>query len=163
MATVKEIRKMTGLSQAAFCELYKIPRRTLEDWESGKYAPTDYFVSLLERVVREDTKHEGFKCYNNQTMYEMGYIYHGLINTLNKKGTGPYPNPEIFPYKCIVLILPMVISLGIDKNLEARLAALMDMFEIDDNDKMLSTPSPIETRMAWYRGYMDYEKELYKS
>ena len=52
--TVKEIREMTGLSQRAFSARYKIPRRTLEDWETKKHLPPEYVVYLLERVVRED-------------------------------------------------------------------------------------------------------------
>ena len=52
--TVKEIREMTGLSQRAFSARYKIPRRTLEDWETKKHLPPEYVVYLLERVVSED-------------------------------------------------------------------------------------------------------------
>lgn len=51
---VKDIRGLTGLSQIKFCEKYKIPRRTLEDWESGKSKPAEYFVDLLEFKVRHD-------------------------------------------------------------------------------------------------------------
>lgn len=40
--TVKEIRAATGLSQARFAEAYCIPRRTLEDWETGKREPPPY-------------------------------------------------------------------------------------------------------------------------
>ena len=53
---IKEIRSLTGLSQVKFCEKYNIPRRTLEDWESGKNKPADYLLDLLERAVREDFK-----------------------------------------------------------------------------------------------------------
>lgn len=51
---VKDIRDLTGLSQIKFCEKYKIPRRTLEDWESGKSKPTEYLIELLEFKVRYD-------------------------------------------------------------------------------------------------------------
>lgn len=51
---VKDIRGLTGLSQIKFCEKYKIPRRTLEDWESGKNKPAEYLVDLLEFKVRHD-------------------------------------------------------------------------------------------------------------
>lgn len=34
-ATVKGIRKHTGLTQAAFAQRFVVPRRTLEDWERG--------------------------------------------------------------------------------------------------------------------------------
>ena len=57
--TIKEIRALTGLSQAAFAEKYGIPRRTIENWEmSGSQGrkPPDYVVRLLERAVHEDMK-----------------------------------------------------------------------------------------------------------
>lgn len=53
---VKEIRTLTGLSQARFAERYEIPKRTLEKWEQGETNPPLYLVKLLERVVREDYK-----------------------------------------------------------------------------------------------------------
>ena len=43
---IKEIRSLTGLSQIKFAQMYKIPERTLEDWERGKSNPSKY---LLER------------------------------------------------------------------------------------------------------------------
>ena len=53
-----QIRKKTGLTQAAFAEKYNIPKRTIETWESfsesaRRNAP-DYVLDLLERVVKED-------------------------------------------------------------------------------------------------------------
>lgn len=48
---VKEIRKLTGLSQAAFSEKYKIAKRNIENWETGKRKPPDHIPYLLERVV----------------------------------------------------------------------------------------------------------------
>lgn len=51
---VRDIRDLTGLSQVKFCEKYKIPRRTLEDWESGKCKPAEYLTDLLEFKVRHD-------------------------------------------------------------------------------------------------------------
>lgn len=52
---IKEIRALTGLSQKKFAERYGIPVRSLQGWEAGKKVP-DYFLALLERVVREDEK-----------------------------------------------------------------------------------------------------------
>ena len=54
--TVKEIRTLTGLSQARFAEKYEIPKRTLEKWEQGETNPPSYLVKLLERAVKEDFK-----------------------------------------------------------------------------------------------------------
>ena len=52
--TVKEIRSLTGLSQAKFAERYNIPRRTIENWESGTTKCPDYVVELLEFRVKYD-------------------------------------------------------------------------------------------------------------
>lgn len=52
--TVKGIRAATGLSQRKFAERYGIPRRTLEDWESGAHRCPDYVINLLARVAFED-------------------------------------------------------------------------------------------------------------
>lgn len=51
---IKEIRLISGLSQQAFSDKYKIPKRTIENWEGGKRNPPDYVVALLERIVLED-------------------------------------------------------------------------------------------------------------
>lgn len=53
---IKEIRTLTGLSQAKFCEKYHIPLNTFARWEQGKREPPDYLVELLEFKVREDLK-----------------------------------------------------------------------------------------------------------
>ena len=53
---VKDIRKLTGLSQAEFCKRYKIPLDTLKKWECSPSSKNhrncpDYFEALLERAV----------------------------------------------------------------------------------------------------------------
>lgn len=53
--TIKELRNFTGLSQRAFSDKYKIPKRTIENWESGKSKCPDYVRQLLERAVLEDS------------------------------------------------------------------------------------------------------------
>ena len=52
--TAKEIRELTGLKRAQFCEKYNIPVRTMENWEAGVNKAPEYVLALLERVVRED-------------------------------------------------------------------------------------------------------------
>ena len=51
---VKELRMLSGLSQQAFSDKYKIPKRSIENWEGGKRNPPEYVINLLERAVRED-------------------------------------------------------------------------------------------------------------
>ena len=57
--TIKEIRRLTGLSQADFGEYYGIPLPTIKKWESDpdnqnhRNCPL-YVNQLLERAVKMD-------------------------------------------------------------------------------------------------------------
>ena len=64
---IKEIRANTGLSQARFGEAYHIPKRTVQDWESGRRTPPDYVVDLLAFKVQDDLKklEKGVDIYGN--------------------------------------------------------------------------------------------------
>ena len=55
----RNIREISGLSRAAFSRKYKIPLRTLEDWDSGRNTPPEYVLKLLERAVKEDFSENG--------------------------------------------------------------------------------------------------------
>lgn len=52
--TIREIRNYTGLTQRQFSEYTHIPRRTLEQWETGERTPPAYLLGLLSRAIRED-------------------------------------------------------------------------------------------------------------
>ena len=51
--TIKEIRALTGLSQAKFAKKYNISVRTLQGWEAGR-TPPEHTITMLERLVKED-------------------------------------------------------------------------------------------------------------
>ena len=51
---IREIRKISGLSQAKFGEKYGIPKRTIESWEMGERECPGYVLELLRRAVNED-------------------------------------------------------------------------------------------------------------
>ena len=55
---IKEIRLISNLSQAKFCDRYGIPLRTLQSWEIGERKPPEYLLKLLERAIREDRESE---------------------------------------------------------------------------------------------------------
>lgn len=59
--TVKEMRDMLGLSRAEFSRKYKIPIRSLENWESSTNKPPEYLIELLERAIVEDKKEDKLK------------------------------------------------------------------------------------------------------
>jgi DNA-binding transcriptional regulator YiaG len=49
---IRSIRAQTGLSQQAFAAAYEIPKRTIENWESGSRTPPPYVIRLLELAVK---------------------------------------------------------------------------------------------------------------
>lgn len=48
---IKQLREITGLTQKKFGERYKIPLRTVQNWESGTNTPPDYIPRLIELVM----------------------------------------------------------------------------------------------------------------
>jgi DNA-binding transcriptional regulator YiaG len=54
LQTIKDIRQSTGLSQAKFCTLLNIPKRTLQDWEQGVRQCPGYVVELIAYRVKHD-------------------------------------------------------------------------------------------------------------
>lgn len=53
---LRVIRSATGLTQARFADVYRIPRRTLENWEAGTRTPPSYVLRLLETVIQLTAK-----------------------------------------------------------------------------------------------------------
>ena len=46
--TLKELRKASGMSQKAFADSFKIPKRTIENWEQGVNEVPKYLIELIE-------------------------------------------------------------------------------------------------------------------
>ena len=44
---IKLLRETTGLTQQRFADLLGIPKRTIENWESGTSRPPEYVVRLI--------------------------------------------------------------------------------------------------------------------
>ena len=51
---IKAARAATGLSQVLFAKKTNVPRRTIENWESGISTPPDYVVYLIEYWVAHE-------------------------------------------------------------------------------------------------------------
>lgn len=49
---VRQARKQSGLSQAAFAERIGTPVATLRDWEQGRFAPPGAVLCLLRLIVK---------------------------------------------------------------------------------------------------------------
>lgn len=52
--TVKDMRKLSGLSRNEFCDKYRIPYRSLQDWELGARKPPEYVANLILQAVLAD-------------------------------------------------------------------------------------------------------------
>ena len=49
--SIREIRQDTGLTQAEFAEKFHIPKRSIENWESGKRKCPEYVNYLLQQLI----------------------------------------------------------------------------------------------------------------
>lgn len=49
--TIKEMRRQTGLSQAAFANKFNIPVKTLQNWEIGRAQPAPYIPEMIETIL----------------------------------------------------------------------------------------------------------------
>lgn len=58
MSNIKQKRLQAKLTQSAMSEKLKIPKRTIENWESGKSKPPEYverlIIAELERLAKEN-------------------------------------------------------------------------------------------------------------
>lgn len=48
---IKELRKLTGMSQRQFAEYFGISIRTIQEWEQERKSPPSYLVGLLKRIL----------------------------------------------------------------------------------------------------------------
>lgn len=51
---IRGMRMQLGDTQSEFAARYKIPFRTIQNWEAGVRKPPEYMVNLLEHRIRED-------------------------------------------------------------------------------------------------------------
>ena len=51
-AKIKELRESTGMNRRKFCEYFKIPYRSMSEWErDGRHAP-EYLIRLLDYYIQ---------------------------------------------------------------------------------------------------------------
>lgn len=48
---IRAIRAKTNLSQQAFADRFEIPKRSIENWESGSRIPPIYVLLMLQILV----------------------------------------------------------------------------------------------------------------
>ena len=52
--TIKELRTACGMTQKAFAEYFGIPKRNIENWESGRISPPQGLPELIEYKLRKE-------------------------------------------------------------------------------------------------------------
>ena len=53
MTTIRDARRLAGLSQQGVTDTLGIPKRTLQDWESGKRTPPGWAEALVVEKLEE--------------------------------------------------------------------------------------------------------------
>lgn len=61
---IKEIRTEMKLSQQRFGDKFGIPKRTIQDWESGKHKAPDYIIDMINKIVQYEK------------LAPMAYVFH---------------------------------------------------------------------------------------
>ena len=54
--TIKELRTAAGMTQQAFAEYLHIPKRNIENWETGTARPAEYLIELIEYKLKNENK-----------------------------------------------------------------------------------------------------------
>lgn len=50
MNEFKEFRMLTGMRLTEFSKIYKIPYRTLQNWEYGISKPPEYLINMMKKI-----------------------------------------------------------------------------------------------------------------
>ena len=53
-AQIRELRKVSGLSQNIFAEKFEIPTSTLQDWEHDRRTPPVYVVGMIDKILSNE-------------------------------------------------------------------------------------------------------------
>lgn len=52
--TIKILRQASGMTQKEFAIYFGIPKRTIEDWETGKRSCSSYLLALMEYKLKKE-------------------------------------------------------------------------------------------------------------
>ncbi len=51
---IRELRESTGMNRKEFCRYFRIPYRTVTDWERDERHAPEYVMRLLEYYIRTE-------------------------------------------------------------------------------------------------------------
>jgi transcriptional regulator with XRE-family HTH domain len=90
--TIKDARKIAGLTQTQMAARYQIPLRTIEDWESGKRKPASYVEKLLIKDLTSSTVFDGVDIDVNDI--DNGYSIKFCVETEKEGDVGYFDSAE---------------------------------------------------------------------
>lgn len=69
---IKELRKKTHMTQAAFANRFHIPLRTLQEWEQGRSTPPQYVIPMIREVMlRSQSRQDNFYLFRSAIQHEI--------------------------------------------------------------------------------------------
>lgn len=112
---------------------------------------------IVDCVDSEIEAKKGKNPYTREMAALLGEVYQGILKTMNKKGNDPcWTTSDRYPFKCLIMLLPRAIMIGVPPELDKKIATLMSMIEPDEVGKLMTVPMPMQYQM-------DYEKGIQKS
>lgn len=109
-----------------------------------------YITDCLNKEGRE---REECDVYTVEMVELLGEVYYELLGVMNKDHHDPYGAiSNKLPMKCLVMILPKAMTLGIPNELNEKIGKVMNMIDMEDMQKMMTSPMPREYFLAWERG-----------
>ena len=71
---IKELRESTSMNRKDFCSFFRIPYRTVTEWELGNRHAPEYVLRLLEYYIQNEGLAQTHTC--NETGTEGGGALH---------------------------------------------------------------------------------------
>lgn len=96
--------------------------------------------------------------FEKDEMIKLGQIYRNLLYIINAQGRDPYPNSDIFPYRCFIMVMQKAMHIGIPKRLDKEIAKFMDRLNPDELTEAMSAQVPPEMKMYWFYGFETYKQ-----
>lgn len=161
--SIKELRKLTGLSQKDFGSRYDIPHRTIQSWETEQRSCPEYVENLLERVVLEDcgkkvgyvfswmTEHAGddkFFSSKSEAMKEAGKAWEYATKSERKE----YVRFEVFKIICTAKEWDELIESYISKAILTRRPGTISMScTVRIRDRQAALTAKLKQLLCMYR------------
>ena len=98
--------------------------------------------------------------YTPEMLFKLGQIYQQLLYVLNDRGHNMYPNANIVPFQCFMMVFTQAMRLGIPKKLDNEIGKFMNDIDANDVDELMNTPAPMNMRTSWVQGTMKYQDLL---